>query len=81
MVDYGLSDIVADRYDIGVRWGDQTTKDMIAVRIGPDARLAMVGSPEYLEKHSLPRQPKDLLNHNCITRRLPTRAVGFMPGS
>lgn len=73
VVDYGLSDIVADRYDIGVRWGDQVAKDMIAVRIGPDARLAIVGSPAYLEKHPAPRQPKDLLNHNCITLRLPTR--------
>jgi DNA-binding transcriptional LysR family regulator len=73
VVDYGLSDIVADRYDIGVRWGDQVAKDMIAVRIGPDARLAIVGSPAYLAKHPSPRQPKDLLRHNCITLRLPTR--------
>ena len=73
VVDYGLSDIVADRYDIGVRWGDQVAKDMIAVRIGPDARLAIVGSPAYLAKHPAPRQPKDLLHHNCITLRLPTR--------
>lgn len=73
IVDYGLSDIVADRYDIGVRWGDQVAKDMIAVRIGPNARLAIVGSPAYLSKHPAPRQPKDLLSHNCITLRLPTR--------
>ncbi|RDU99014.1 LysR family transcriptional regulator [Trinickia dinghuensis] len=73
VVDYGLSDIVADRYDIGVRWGDQVAKDMIAVRIGPDARLAIVGAPAYLEKHPAPKQPKDLLKHNCITLRLPTR--------
>jgi DNA-binding transcriptional LysR family regulator len=73
VVDYGLSDIVADRYDIGVRWGAQVAKDMIAVRIGPDARLAIVGSPAYLEKHPEPKQPKDLLHHNCITLRLPTR--------
>ena len=78
VVDYGLSDIVADRYDIGVRWGDQVAKDMIAVRIGPDARLAIVGSPAYLEKHPAPRQPKDLLNHNCIRLRLPTRG-GLYP--
>jgi DNA-binding transcriptional LysR family regulator len=73
VVDYGLADIVADRFDIGVRWGDQVAKDMIAVRIGPDARLAIVGSPAYLERHPLPKQPKDLLKHNCITLRLPTR--------
>jgi DNA-binding transcriptional LysR family regulator len=78
VVDYGLSDIVADRYDIGVRWGDQVAKDMIAVRIGPDARLAIVGSPAYLEKHPAPRQPNDLLNHNCIRLRLPTRG-GLYP--
>lgn len=71
-VDYGLTDIVADRYDIGVRWGDQVAKDMIAVRIGPDARLAIVGSPDYLAKHPAPKRPKDLLDHNCIRLRLPT---------
>ena len=73
IVDYGLADIVADRFDIGVRWGDQVAKDMIAVRIGPDARLAIVGSPAYLRKHPSPKQPNDLLKHNCITLRLPTR--------
>ena len=73
VVDYGLSDIIAERYDIGVRWGDQIAKGMIAVRIGPDARLAIVGSPGYLSKHPAPKQPKDLLSHNCITLRLPTR--------
>lgn len=72
VVDYGLADIVADRFDIGVRWGDQVAKDMIAVRIGHDARLAIVGSPEYLEKHPAPKHPKDLVNHNCIRLRLPT---------
>lgn len=73
VVDYGLSDIVADRFDIGVRWGDQIAKDMIAVRIGPDVRLAIVASPGYLSKREAPRQPKDLLHHNCVTLRLPTR--------
>jgi DNA-binding transcriptional LysR family regulator len=73
VVDYGLSDIVADRYDIGVRWGAQVAKDMIAVRIGPDARLAIVCSPKYLDRYPEPKQPKDLLHHNCITLRLPTR--------
>jgi DNA-binding transcriptional LysR family regulator len=72
VIDYGLSDIVADRFDIGVRHGDQVAKDMIAVRIAPDARLAIVGSPAYLAKHPAPKRPKDLLQHNCITLRLPT---------
>jgi DNA-binding transcriptional LysR family regulator len=72
VVDYGLTDIIAERFDIGVRWGDQVAKDMIAVRIGHDARLAIVGSPEYLAQHPVPKHPKDLLNHNCITLRLPT---------
>lgn len=72
VTDYGLSDIVADRFDIGVRWGDQVAKDMIAVRIGPDMRLAIVGSPGYISRHSMPKQPKDLVHHNCITLRLPT---------
>lgn len=73
VVDYGLSDIVADRFDIGVRWGDQVAKDMIAVRVGPDLRLAIVGSPNYLNRHPAPKQPKELVHHNCITLRLPTR--------
>jgi DNA-binding transcriptional LysR family regulator len=72
VVDYGLTDIIAERFDIGVRWGDQVAKDMIAVRIGHDARLAIVGSPEYLAQHPVPKHPKDLLNHNCIRLRLPT---------
>jgi DNA-binding transcriptional LysR family regulator len=73
IVDYGLSDIVADRYDIGVRFGDQVAKDMIAVRIGPDVSMAIVGSPAYLARGPLPKTPQDLLAHNCITLRLPTR--------
>jgi DNA-binding transcriptional LysR family regulator len=73
VVDYGLSDIVADRFDIGVRWGDQVAKDMIAVRIGPDVRLVIVAAPAYLSQRAAPKQPNDLLQHNCITLRLPTR--------
>jgi len=70
--DYGLSDIVADRYDIGVRHGDQVAKDMIAVRIAPEMRMAIVGSPSYLESRPLPKTPQDLTTHNCINLRLPT---------
>jgi DNA-binding transcriptional LysR family regulator len=71
-VDYGLRDIVADRYDIGVRFGDQVAKDMIAVRISPDIKMAIVASPEYLARHKAPKSPQDLLEHNCITLRLTT---------
>jgi DNA-binding transcriptional LysR family regulator len=73
VVDYGLSDIIADRFDIGVRWGDQVAKDMIAVRIGPDTRLAIVGSPDYVNRYPAPKHPRDLVHHNCITLRLPMR--------
>jgi DNA-binding transcriptional LysR family regulator len=71
-VDYGLTDIVADRFDLGVRLGDQVAKDMIAVRIGPDMRMAVVGSPSYLDKHPAPQVPQDLTEHDCINMRLPT---------
>jgi DNA-binding transcriptional LysR family regulator len=72
IIDYGLSDIVADRYDMGVRFGDQVAKDMIAVRIAPDAKMAIVGSPAYLAQRPKPRKPRDLADHQCITLRLPT---------
>ncbi|WP_321793887.1 LysR family transcriptional regulator [Burkholderia pyrrocinia] len=71
-VDYGLANIVEDRYDIGIRFGDQVAKDMIAVRISPDVRMAVVGSPSYLEGRTLPKSPEDLLDHNCVTLRLTT---------
>lgn len=71
--DYGLLDIVAQRFDIGVRLGDQVQKDMIAVRIAPDETLAVVGSPSYLQNRPAPIQPQDLTTHNCINLRLPTR--------
>jgi len=70
--DYGLSDIVADRYDIGVRLGDQVAKDMIAVRIAPDMTIAIVGSPSYLKSRPVVKAPRDLTLHNCINLRLPT---------
>jgi DNA-binding transcriptional LysR family regulator len=71
--DYGLADIVADRYDIGVRLGDQVAKDMIAVRIAPDMTMAIVGCPSYLESRPPAKTPQDLTLHNCINLRLPTR--------
>src|SRR5438552_4779806 len=71
IIDYGLTDIVAQQYDAGVRSGEQVAKDMIAVRIGPDMRMAVVGAPSYFEKRSLPKKPQDLTEHNCINLRLP----------
>lgn len=71
-VDYGLADIVAQRFDIGVRLGDQVAKDMIAVRIAPDMRMAIVGSPSYFRDRPAPKVPQDLTTHNCINLRLPT---------
>jgi DNA-binding transcriptional LysR family regulator len=72
IVDYGLTDIVADGYDAGVRLGEQVAKDMIAIRIGPDFRMAVVGAPSYFERHPVPKLPQDLTTHNCINIRLPT---------
>ncbi len=71
-VDTALVDIVAERFDAGVRFGDSIAKDMIAVRIGPDIRFVMVASPTYFEKHGRPRTPNDLAHHQCINMRLPT---------
>jgi DNA-binding transcriptional LysR family regulator len=72
IVDYGLSNIVADRYDAGVRSGEQVAKDMIAVRIAPDMRMAVVGAPSYFKGRPEPKKPQDLVSHNCINLRLPT---------
>jgi len=73
IVDYGLTNIVADRFDAGVRLGEQVAKDMIAVRIGPDFRMVVVAAPSYLATRQEPRVPQDLTRHNCINLRLPTR--------
>src|SRR5215216_1168293 len=70
-IDYGLTDIVAQQYDAGVRSGEQVAKDMIAVRIGPDMRMAVVGAPSYFKTRPEPKKPQDLIDHNCITLRLP----------
>jgi DNA-binding transcriptional LysR family regulator len=72
IVDHGLTDIVAEGYDAGVRLGEQVAKDMIAVRIGPELRMAVVGSPTYFARHPPPKTPQDLTSHNCINMRLPT---------
>jgi len=71
-VEYGLIDIVAQRYDAGVRLGEQVAKDMIAVRIGPDLRFIVIGAPSYLAGHPEPLTPQDLVGHRCINLRLPT---------
>jgi len=77
-VEYRLIDIVAERFDAGVRLGEQVAKDMVAVRIGPDMRMAVVGTPDYFAAHPLPVSPKDLTLHRCVNVRLPTYG-GLMP--
>lgn len=72
VVDNGLTDIVAERYDAGVRLGEQVAKDMIAVRIGPEMRMAVVGAPAYFAARPKPKRPHDLTEHHCINIRLPT---------
>jgi DNA-binding transcriptional LysR family regulator len=68
--DYRMVDIAAERYDIGVRWGDQVEKDMIAVRLTPDVRMMIVGSPAYFAHRPAPTSAQDLMKHNCIMLRL-----------
>jgi DNA-binding transcriptional LysR family regulator len=68
IIDYGLTDIVAEHYDAGVRLGEQVAKDMIAVRIGPDMRMAVVGAPSYFAKRPRPKKPQDLTSHKIATR-------------
>ncbi|PHY17576.1 LysR family transcriptional regulator [Caulobacter sp. BP25] len=70
--DSSLRDIVADRFDAGVRLGEQLAADMIAVRIGPDLRMLAVGSPDYFARYGSPQTPHDLTRHNCVNIRFPT---------
>src|SRR5260221_943155 len=84
--DYGMTDIVTERFDAGGRDGEQVAKDMIAVRIGPDARMAVVWAPSYFRSRREPKKPQELVEHNCINLRLPTHggllyAWGFEKGS
>lgn len=72
VIDYGLTDIVTERYDAGIRVGEMVAKDMIAMRIGPDMRSAVVAAPAYFAKRPRPKTPRDLTNHICINLRLPT---------
>ena len=71
-IDYGLTNIAAQRFDASVRAGEQVAKDMIAVRIEPDIRMAVVGAPSYFRKRPEPKRPQDLIGHDCINLRLPT---------
>ncbi|WP_244492563.1 LysR family transcriptional regulator [Aureimonas sp. AU22] len=71
-IDYGLTDIVAERYDAGIRIGEQVAKDMISVPVGPEMRMIIVGAPSYFAGRTAPTRPQDLLEHNCINLRLPT---------
>jgi DNA-binding transcriptional LysR family regulator len=71
-IEYGFTNIVEQRFDAGVRLGEAVAKDMIAVRIGPDWRFAVVGSPDYFSRRSEPQTPQELTNHSCINIRLTT---------
>jgi DNA-binding transcriptional LysR family regulator len=73
VIDYGLTDIVAERFDAGVRTGELVAQDMIAVRIGPDMRSAVVGAPSYFARRAQPQTPQELTAHSCVNLRLPTR--------
>jgi DNA-binding transcriptional LysR family regulator len=72
VVDSGLTDIVTERFDAGIRFGEQVAKDMVSVRIGPDIAFRVVGSPAYFAQNPRPLTPQDLATHNCINLRLPT---------
>mgnify|MGYP000261101108 CR=1 FL=1 len=72
-LDGTLTNIVTDRFDAGVRLGEHVAKDMVAVRIGPEQRMLVVGSPDYLSRHEVPFTPRDLTKHDCINLRMATR--------
>lgn len=69
-IDSGLSDIVSDRFDAGVRLGEALAKDMIAVKIGPELRMVVIGAPDYIAKAGIPNKPQDLSAHQCINLRM-----------
>jgi DNA-binding transcriptional LysR family regulator len=76
--DYRMVDIVEHRFDAGVRLGEHLQKDMIAMRIGPEVRMAVVAAPSYFATHPVPDKPQDLTGHDCINVRLPTHG-GLLP--
>lgn len=71
-IDYGFRDIVADRFDAGIRLGEKLQQDMVALRVGPDLRMAVVASPDYLGRHPAPAVPEELSQHRCINYRMVT---------
>ncbi|MDH4611599.1 LysR family transcriptional regulator [Pseudomonas sp. BN102] len=71
-INYGFRDIVADRFDAGVRFGETLDQDMIAIPIGPHVRMAVVAAPDYFAENPIPRNPRDLVKHRCIDIRFPT---------
>lgn len=73
VIDYGLTDIVADHFDFGIRLGDGLANGIEAVRIAPDMRFVIVGAPSYMESRAMPTRPQDLMEHECINMLLPTR--------
>ena len=77
-VENKLSDIIAERYDAGVRFGDQVEKDMIAMRISPDIRFLVVCSPEFIKGKSIPQDPEELKSYECINFRMSTKG-GIYP--
>jgi DNA-binding transcriptional LysR family regulator len=77
-IDYGLADIIATQFDAGIRLGELVAKDMIAVRVGPDVRIAVVAAPSYLGSRKGPQLPQDLTNHNCINFRFRQGAALFV---
>lgn len=76
--DYGLTDIVAERYDAGVRLGQDVDKDMIAVRISPDIEIVIVGSPSYFSSNIKPKAPQEISNHQCINLKLSTSRGNYI---
>src|SRR5712671_1681905 len=78
MIDVGLTNIVEAQYDAGIRPGELVAKDMIAVRVGPDLRMAVVGAPSYFATRKKPRIPQDLTSHNCINLRLPAKSSVYV---
>jgi DNA-binding transcriptional LysR family regulator len=71
-IEHGFTDIVAGRYDAGVRLGEQVARDMIAIPIGPEMRMAAVATPEYFARRKKPKTPQDIAAHECINMRFTT---------
>lgn len=70
LIDYGFRDIIADQFDAGIRLGEKIEQDMVALKVGPDLRMAVVAAPSYLARHGTPRHPRNLVNHRCINYRM-----------